>query len=85
MAMVSGPRVFFDIIGTFQAARLIKDVDAQMAVVESLMLDAVDGVRQSLMGIGETISGIVDQILPLGYSTFRSDYRVRSSPVKTKN
>jgi len=66
MAMVSGPRVFFDIIGTFQAARLIKDVDAQMAVVESLMLDAVDGVRQSLMGIGETISGIVDQILPLG-------------------
>lgn len=66
MAMVSGPRVFFDVIGTFNAARMISDTKAQMAVVESVMLDAVDGIRQSFAGIGEQISAITDMVVPMG-------------------
>lgn len=68
MAMVSGPRVFFDVIGTYNATTMIKDSRAQMAVVESIMLDAVDGIRQSFAGLGEMISSITDEVVPLAMS-----------------
>ena len=65
MAKVGGPRVFFDIVGTFNAARLITDSRAQMAVVESIVLDSMDAVIQSFAGIGETVAAITSKVTPM--------------------
>lgn len=64
MAMVGGPRVFFDVIGIFQANRLITDSKAQMAVVEAVVLDSVDSIRTSMQGIGEAFDGFIDEVVP---------------------
>ena len=49
-------RVFFDVVGAFQADRLIADVDAKIGVVNSIILDG-------LSGIGESVGLISDQML----------------------
>jgi len=64
--MVGGPRVFFDVIGIFQAQRLITDSKAQMAVVEAIVLDSVDSIRTSMQGIGEAFDGFIDAVVPAG-------------------
>ena len=66
MAKVGGPRVFFDVVGTFNAARLITDSRAQMAVVESIVLDSMDAVVQSFAGIGESVTQLTSKVVPMG-------------------
>ena len=41
-------RVFFDVVGTFQANRLIADVDAKIGVVNSIILDGLAGIGESV-------------------------------------
>ena len=65
MARVGGPRVFFDVIGVFNATRMIEDQKAQMAVVESIVLDSVEAVTQSFAGIGATIDSLTQATVPL--------------------
>ena len=36
-------QVFFDVVGTFQAGRLIADAEAKVTVLQSLMLDGLSG------------------------------------------
>ena len=65
MAKVGGPRVFFDVVGTFNASRLITDSRAQMAVVESIVLDSMDAVVQSFAGIGESVTQFTQKVVPM--------------------
>lgn len=66
MAKVGGPRVFFDIVGVFNATRLISDSKSQMAVIESIVLDSMDAVLQSFNGISSAVGNLVSEIVPLG-------------------
>ena len=43
--------VFFDIVGTFQAGRLIKDSSAAMTAFEGLMLDGLSNVEDAIMEV----------------------------------
>lgn len=65
MAKVGGPRVFFDIVGVFNATNMLKDMDAKMTVVESIVLDSMDAIVGSFAGISETITQITEQTIPL--------------------
>ena len=58
-------RVFFDIVGTFQAERLIKDADAARTVFEALYLDTFMGIQESGQEIGEMFTDILDEIRPI--------------------
>ena len=58
-------RVFFDVVGTFQAERLISDVDAKMTVLNSLILDGLSGIGESITLISDQMQGLVDATVPL--------------------
>ena len=58
-------RVFFDIVGTYQADRLIKDQDAALTVYESLYLDTFNGIQEAAQEIGDQFTDLVDFVRPL--------------------
>ena len=49
-------RVFFDIVGTFQADRLIHDAKASKAVFEALYLDTFSGIQEAGQEIGDMLA-----------------------------
>ena len=58
-------RVFFDIVGTFQADRLIQDTDAALTVYEALYLDTFNGIQEAAQEIGDQFTDLVDHLRPL--------------------
>ena len=58
-------RVFFDVVGSFQAGRLIADTEAHMAVVQGLMLDGMSGIFESAQLIGEQIDAVTTQTVEM--------------------
>ncbi len=66
MGKVGGPRVFFDVLGTFNAQRLLADTKAGTTVMEAVILDSVDSIVQSFAGIGQMISNITREVIPMG-------------------
>ena len=65
MAKISGPRIFFDIVGTFQANRLLKDSQAAMTAMNALALDGLTGIMDSGQAIAEQMKAVVDATVPL--------------------
>ena len=57
--------VFFDVVGRFQAERLIKDADTSMTVFNAVMLDSFANIQDSLNVIGTSFEGLVNEVLPL--------------------
>ena len=62
---VGGSQVFFDVVGRFQAERLIQDAKAKMAVLDSLMLDTISGIADSFGEIGSEIDALIEATVPL--------------------
>jgi len=58
-------RIFFDVVGSFQATRLIGDAQAKITVLQGLMLDGLSGITEGLGLIGEQIQQVVDSTVPL--------------------
>ena len=58
-------RVMFDVIGTFQAKRLITDAKAASTVFQSIMLDAITGVQDAAVAIGDQMTALVDATVPV--------------------
>ena len=58
-------RVFFDVVGAFQADRLIADVDAKIGVVNSIILDGLSGIGESVGLISDQMQMLVDSTVPL--------------------
>lgn len=72
MVRQGGSRVFFDVVGQMQAAKLISDAEEMSTVVQAIMLDAFDGIKGSLDGIfqsvGTAIEAVREPALALGES-----------------
>lgn len=58
-------RVYFDVVGTFQAARMLKDAQAMSTTMNSLMLDAFSGIEETAQILTEPIAAIVDELIPV--------------------
>jgi len=61
----SGSRVFFDVVGTFQANKMIKDMQASATVMESLYLDALMGIEEAGAEMGQMFNSLVDATVPM--------------------
>ena len=59
-------RIFFDIVGTMQVKKLIKDAKASATIVEALYVDALVGVQEGVMELGEGFNQLMDDIIPIG-------------------
>ena len=58
-------RVFFDIVGTFQAAKMIKDADSAATVFEALYLDALTGIQEAGQELSEIFNSLADTVIPV--------------------
>jgi len=58
-------RVFFDIVGTFQATKMIKDADSAATVFEALHLDALTGIQEAGQELGEIFNSLTDAMVPI--------------------
>ena len=58
-------RVFFDIVGTFQAERLITDAKAAGVVFEALYLDTFSGIQEAGQDISKMFTEMVDAVMPV--------------------
>ncbi len=59
-------RIFFDIVGTMQAEKLIKDSKANATIMEALYLDALAGIQEGFMELGAGFSSMMDDVMPIG-------------------
>jgi len=58
-------RIFFDIVGTFQATKLLKDAQATATVLEALYIDSFMGITESAEEISEMFNELTEATLPL--------------------
>ena len=58
-------RVFFDIVGTFQASKLINDARSAGTVFESIYLDAITGVQEAAGELGDVFNNVTDTVVPI--------------------
>jgi len=57
--------VFFDIVGTFQAGRLIKDAGAAMTAFEGLMLDGLSNIEDAVMEVFKPLDDLRNATMPI--------------------
>jgi len=58
-------RIFFDVVGSFQATRLIGDAQAKITVMQGLVLDGLSGITEGVGLIAEQMNELVDSTVPL--------------------
>ena len=55
----------FEVVGTFQAKRLLSDARAQMNIMNAIMLNGMVGVFQAVDQVTQQVQGLVDATVPL--------------------
>lgn len=58
-------RIFFDVVGSFQATRLIGDAQAKITVLQGLVLDGLSGITEGVGIISEQMDALVNSTVPL--------------------
>jgi TP901 family phage tail tape measure protein len=58
-------KVFFDIVGTFQAQRLIKDAKASQTVFEALYLDSLSGIQEGAQELSDIFTEMTERVIPI--------------------
>jgi len=58
-------RIVFDIMGTFQANRLLKDAKAASVMFQAIMLDAVTGIQDAGIAIGDQFGAFMESVIPV--------------------
>lgn len=58
-------RVFFDIVGTFQAGKLIKDTSAHMTIMQGLVVDGLAGIEDAGSLLAQQMNAVVEATVPL--------------------
>jgi|TARA_R100000479_G_scaffold161912_1_gene99787 TP901 family phage tail tape measure protein len=65
VATTGAAMVMFEVVGSFQAKRLLSDARAQMNIMNAIMLNGLSGIFQAVDQITEQIDGMVDATVPL--------------------
>ncbi len=58
-------RIFFDVVGTYQAGRMITDAQASATVLESLYLDSLMGIQEAAAELNEMFTALTHATVTL--------------------
>ena len=58
-------RVFFDVVGTYQASKMIKDAESAATVLEALHLDAITGIHEAATELSDMFGELADSVIPI--------------------
>ena len=61
-------RVFFEVVGSFQAQRLLKDVESTSTVMQAILLDAAGGVVEAVQFAVEGVSDLIQEQIDSFYA-----------------
>mgnify|MGYP003111673806 CR=1 FL=1 len=57
-------RIFFDIVGTFQATKLLGDAKSAATVLEALYVDSLMGIQESAQELADMFNELTDAVMP---------------------
>lgn len=57
-------RIFFDIVGTFQATKLLGDAKSAATVLEALYIDSLMGIQESAQELADMFNALTDAVMP---------------------
>ena len=77
MARVGAARIFFDVVGTFQASRLIKDSKAKAAVMQAIWLDTLGGIAEGAEQVFNQVTDAVEDSMEAFFAYENQLARVR--------
>ena len=58
-------RVFFDVVGTFQANKMLKDTEAAVTMMNAIAIDGLSGMEEAGAMVAEQMQKIVEATVPL--------------------
>ena len=77
MAKAGAARVFFDIVGRFQAERLLGDSEAALTIQRAIVMDAISGVQDAFTEMSSMMMAGVEQIVESFFEFEQQFVRVR--------
>ena len=77
MAKVGAARIFFDVVGQFQAQRLLGDTEAAATVQKAIMMDAYSGIADAFQQTADMILAGVQQMTDAFFEYEEQLIRVR--------
>lgn len=60
-------RVFFDVVGVFQANKMLQDTEAAVTMMNAIVIDGLSGMEESGAMVAEQMQKIVEATVPLSY------------------
>lgn len=60
-------RVFFDVVGTFEAQRMLQDTEAAVTTMNAIVIDGLSGMEESGAMVAEQMQKIVEATVPLSH------------------
>ena len=58
MARIGAPRIFFNVVGNFQAAKMLDDASSQMTVLNAIFMDGLGGIEDAAVAVAEQMTGL---------------------------
>ena len=65
MARIGAPRIFFNVVGSFQAAKMLDDASSQMTILNSIFMDGLGGIEDAAVALAEQMTMVVEATVPL--------------------
>jgi len=65
MARIGAPRIFFNVVGNFQAAKMLDDASAQMTVLNAIFMDGLGGMEDAAVALAEQMTMVVEATVPI--------------------
>ena len=60
-------RVFFDVVGTFQATKMMDDAEAAITTLNAIVIDGMSGMEEAGAMVAEQMQKIVEATVPLSH------------------
>lgn len=85
MAVTGAAMVMFEVVGSFQAKRMIQDAEAQMNILNAITLNGLVGIMNAVNEITTQINGMVDATVPLAKEVANATIQFQKFMGETEN
>ena len=85
MARTGAAMVMFEVIGSFQAKRLLSDAKAQMNIMNAILLNGLGGIFDAVQDIAGQINGLVNATVPLAMEVANAEIQFQKFMGTTEN
>lgn len=85
MARTGAAMVMFEVVGSFQAANMLKDAKAQMNILNAIVLNGLGGVFDATVDAAKQIASLADATVPVATNIAQARIQFEKFMGKTKD